>query len=198
MSQTPRNPTGHTDDLDYARVSTALARLGVTATAAESHGLLCGVLCARGTQVDEGCWLQETARASQPRSFSADDLQVLRAVREETVRRFEAGAFEFQPLLPGDSRPITDRASALGEWCDGFLYGLGVGGIGPGTDLSDDARDVMDDLAAISQVDAHAEESEESEGAFAEVVEYLRAGVMLLREELAPPAGGQGGLEARH
>jgi hypothetical protein len=64
-------------------------------------------------------------------------------------------------LLPTDDAPLADRAAALGQWCQGFLTGFGLNA--GGKDLSTEAKEVLQDLAAISQVQDALEESEDGE-----------------------------------
>ena len=55
------------------------------------------------------------------------------------------GSMTFQPLLPSDDASIGDRTSALGEWCQGFLYGLGTGsGLPEASDLEGEAADLLE------------------------------------------------------
>jgi len=84
-------------------------------------------------------------------------------------------------LLPTDDAPLTERAAALGQWCQGFLHGFGVNA--SGLELSTDAKEVLQDLAAISQVQDALEESEDGEGDYMEVMEYLRVAPLLLFTE---------------
>ena len=85
--------------------------------------------------------------------------------------------------LGGSARPATAAlgAAALGEWCQGFLHGFGVNA--GGLELSTDAKEVLQDLAAISQVQDALEESEDGEGDYMEVMEYLRVAPLLLFTE---------------
>lgn len=89
-------------------------------------------------------------------------------------------------LLPTDDAALSDRATALGQWCQGFVTGFGLNA--GGKDLSDEAKEVLQDLVAISQVQEALEESEDGESDYMEVMEYLRVAPLLLFSELAKPA----------
>ena len=78
-----------------------------------------------------------------------------------------------------------ERAAALGQWCQGFLSGFGL--TRRAYSLSDEANEVLRDLAAIAQVQDALEESEDGESDYMEVMEYLRVAPMLLFSELAKP-----------
>ena len=85
-------------------------------------------------------------------------------------------------LLPTDDAPLAERAAALGEWCQGFLSGFGLN-CRDSSMLSTEATEVLQDLAAISQVQDALEESEDGETDYMEVMEYLRVAPLLLFTE---------------
>ena len=78
-----------------------------------------------------------------------------------------------------------ERALALSQWCQGFLYGFGTGGPCRASELTAEVEEVLRDLTHISQasVDTGAD-AEEEEQAYAEIVEYVRVGVQLIHDEL--------------
>ena len=90
-------------------------------------------------------------------------------------------------LLPGDEQPIDARATALGQWCQGFLYGLGTSAIDDVTRLPGEVGEIVRDLSEITRIGVDGSETlETNESAYAELVEFVRVGVQLLFEELAP------------
>ena len=89
-------------------------------------------------------------------------------------------------LLPGDSAMLYRRAAALGEWCQGFLYGLALGGVRADAVPEGHVGEVMHDLFEISQARTDTVSSEEEEAAFVEIAEYVRMSVLLCHEELQP------------
>ncbi len=98
------------------------------------------------------------------------------------------GVLGFQPLLPADDEPIGERTLALGEWCQGFLYGLGAGVAVPDpAALQGEAAEVLRDMTEITHVDVDPDDDAESnEAAYAELVEFVRVGVQLLYDHLQP------------
>jgi uncharacterized protein YgfB (UPF0149 family) len=106
---------------------------------------------------------------------------------------------EFDPLLPDDDAPLEDRVEALGAWCQGFLYGYGSATEGRRTPPTGDVAEVLTDLAEISRGGATGLDTEEvEEGAYTELVEFLRVGVQTIYDEQgdAPPAAR--GARPRH
>jgi len=85
-------------------------------------------------------------------------------------------------LLPSDDAPLAERAAALGQWCQGFLAGFGLNSRDSSA-LSVEATEVLQDLAAIAQVQDALEESDDGESDYMEVMEYLRVAPLLLFTE---------------
>ena len=89
--------------------------------------------------------------------------------------------------LPDDNAPLVSRLSALSDWCQGLVYGLGTSGMNNETELSDDCQEYVTDANKISQVSFDdVEETEEEKANFEELVEYLRMGLFLLYGEMQP------------
>jgi uncharacterized protein len=167
----------------FNELQRALLQSHALTDAAEAHGTLVGALCATGCSLHE--WLAEIlpdGRASHDAAAS------LRAVFDATSVSLGDSEMSFQPLLPSDDDPIAERTTALGEWCQGFLYGLGVGVAVPDVSaLQGEAAEVLRDMTEITHVDVDPADSEESnEAAYAELVEFVRVGVQLLFEQLQP------------
>ncbi|MDX1605521.1 MAG: UPF0149 family protein [Candidatus Competibacterales bacterium] len=148
---------------------------------AEAHGLLCGLLCGNPVLTAED-WLSAAARETDRASTLTAELGLL---YESTVIQLDGPDFDLQLLLPDDEQPLDRRADALGYWCQGFLAGLGLGGVTDHDGLSDDVREFLSDAAEIARIsfDAHEPDSDD-EFAFTELVEYVRIGALLVRESL--------------
>jgi len=151
--------------------------------AAEAHGTLVGSLCAMPCSLHD--WLAEILPDGRADDRSAASL---RAIFDATHGALGDDALSFQPLLPGDDASIGDRTSALGEWCQGFLYGLGAGAAVPEVStLQGEAAEVLRDMTEITHVDVDPnDDMETNEAAYAELVEFVRVGVQLLYEHLQP------------
>ncbi len=181
--------------LDYSLIQQALVEAHSLAEAAEAHGTLAGCLCATVAYRFED-WLGEIlpeGRAN-PRTTEA-----LREVFERTAGALGAAQMEFSPLLPEDVEPIDARTTALGQWCQGFLYGLGASSLHDATQLPGDVGEIVRDLSEITRVGVDSTEPLESnEGAYAELVEFVRVGVQVVFDELeplrAPPRRADGSL----
>jgi len=162
-----------------------LTRLLDPLNPAELHGLLCGLLCA-DRDLDREQWLIHA------REQLTDDVQLAEPTRDLLLKLFEYGAAQLNapdwtvtPLLPDDDTPLRQRADALGIWCQGLLYGLGLGEVEQRGELSTESREFLRDAAEIARVGFDTDEaSEADETAYAEVVEYLRVGLLLIHQDL--------------
>jgi uncharacterized protein len=168
---------------DYSDTQQLLLTQRSLADAAEAHGTLTGGLCASADYHFED-WLREILPAG-----SADPAATapLRELYDATAGSLVETDMQFAPLLPADAQPIAARTAALAEWCQGFLYGLGAGSIPDAGRLPGEIGEFVRDLGEITRADVDADQSEDSnESAYAELVEFVRVGVQLLYEELAP------------
>jgi len=79
--------------------------------------------------------------------------------------------------------PLAERATAVCDWSRGFLFGLALAGLQE-ADLSEDARGVFGDFAALTQMDLdNLDDSEDNEQSLIEVVEFIRVAAMLIYAE---------------
>jgi hypothetical protein len=149
---------------------------------ADGHGLLCGLLCNR-PQIQARDWLQLLFNGPPPEI----DTTLLEALFETTRQRLDTRRFDFNPFLPADDEALELRVLALGRWCQGFLTGLGLAETS-GARLAGDVDEFLRDVAQIAHATLSTDEGEAGERDYAEVVEYLRVGVMLVRDSLHQPA----------
>ena len=173
--------------VDHERLEQALRRADALTGAAEGHGALCGLICAQG-RADRAAWQAQVMGEREPGDVLAREAEsLLEALYEQTVEQLNDTALGFRLLLPDDDQPLGRRAEALGRWCQGFLFGLGLGGIRAERELPEDVREILRDLAEISRVEFDVEGAGEAEeSAYAEIVEYVRVGVLLINEEMHP------------
>ncbi|WP_028241708.1 YecA/YgfB family protein [Stutzerimonas azotifigens] len=163
----------------YVAFASLLASSAHPVSPAELHGLLVGRSCA-GAGFEAEPWLRD---ASELLGGEPDEpvRQALIGLQDMVKGELGGEDMTLVLLLPSDEAPVAERALALGQWCQGFLGGFGV--VAGDRALSDEAREVLQDLAAIAQVQSALEESEDAESDYMEVMEYLRVAPMLLFAE---------------
>ena len=167
----------------YDVCRTALLEVGARVGAAECHGLLSGMLCVPGA-FDRDRFLAEVLGDVRRVADGGACSRLLAALGEDLLRRLYSPDCDFVPLLPDDLQTLDLRVEALGAWCAGFLYGLGISGVERERALSSEAREMLTDLAGMTHIDTDCEPGEESESSYAELVEYVRVGVLLVHAEL--------------
>ncbi len=168
---------------NYTEIQRVLSDERSLADAAEAHGTLAGCLCAAvGYRFED--WLAEILPEGRAHPTAT---AALRELYRETAGALEGADMEFELLLPEDGQPLDARATALAQWCQGFLYGLGSSAIQDAGGLPGDVGEIVRDLTEITRVGVDNGQTDESnESAYAELVEFVRVGVQLVFEELEP------------
>jgi uncharacterized protein len=172
---------------DLDELGGILRAAGLACSASAAHGLLSGCLVADASV--SGARLEQVLGERHPPAGHDETAfrQAIEALRLQVLRALNDADLGFEPLLPDEGEDLELRAQCLGLWVDGFLGGLGqtprVGGLKP----SREAAEILRDFAQIARIEAEPEASEANEEALAELSEYVRVGVMLLADELAPP-----------
>ena len=180
---------------DYQEIESHLSGSRALTDLPEAHGTLAGALCS-----GEGVTLQDWLREVFPEGVAGAAEVPMLAVFEWTQHVLRTGQLEFMLLLPDDEESLATRAAALGQWCQGFLYGLGSNPLPDVERLPEEIAEIVRDLTALTRIDVDENESaEDNEQAYAELVEFVRVGVQLLHDELAPfrgPAVGRADSDA--
>ncbi len=173
-------------DLSYRAADAAMSGLHSLISPAEAHGTLAGLLCA-GTVNDCDSWLVAVlGNADHVGDLSAEDHSLLDSLFDATRRVLDEEMYSFDLFLPDDEAPLNERAQALGEWCRGFLYGLGAGG--SHQTWPEECKEIVRDLVEIARLDQDAED-EADEAALMELTEYVRVGAQLIHSELRHSGG---------
>ena len=184
-----------TDNLpDIAQLEDQLFKLDAAMGAIESHGALCGMLCAQGA-TEAPQWLVHVLGEQEQSSETLKTVAgQLMQIYQFAVAQMNDASVDFELFLPDDDEPLDERVEALSSWCQGFVYGLAAGGIQEDTQLPADTEELIRDIIEISRLgqealddeDGSESAQEEDEVAFMEVMEYVRMGILLIYEELQP------------
>lgn len=170
--------------LSYDRVDRQLASVEIESTPAEVHGVLCGLLCA-GCKEAQSLWLKELFTSRESADLLVGECRAsLEQLYGETAEEMDGPGLGFTPFFPDENQPLRVRAAAVSDWCQGFLYGVGLAGVAIESELSDGVREALKDLSEISRLDLDdLVESEEAEADLMEVSEFLWVAAMLLHAE---------------
>ncbi len=164
-------------------MNAALHRIGYEHGASGCHGLMCGVL-AINTNTLFSVWLNEVVGEIDPADILGKEVKRILCQAFEVVREqlLDPG-FRFTLLLPDDNALLVQRLKALAQWCDGFLFGMALSVSNVDIELSQDSREILRDVVEITRVGISQAHDETDESAYAEIVEYLRIGVLVIVEE---------------
>ncbi|MFC5524546.1 UPF0149 family protein [Rhodanobacter ginsengisoli] len=168
----------------HDEIDALIMRLRLGTEASELHGSLCGYLAGggslRGTSVLAA--LQLDGEATDP---SPEDQALLQRLASQCESELLDPELGFEPLLPEDDRPLTERAEAMVDWCRGFLGGFGLAGTGAHAQLSEEAQEILRDLGTVAASAFDFGNESEDEDALIEVQEFVRVAAMLLHTECA-------------
>jgi len=181
---------------DISQLESLLFNVDAALGAVESHGVLCGMLCAQGS-TDASQWMLHVLGEHEESSKVLQQAgEKLLQIHQASVEQMNNSDVRFELMLPDDDEPLETRVEALGVWCQGFVYGLAAGGVRQDTELPEDSKELINDILEISragyviddeaELDADDENGDDDEIAYMEVTEYVRMGVLLIYEELQP------------
>lgn len=183
--------------LAYNELDKLLNGVYAQAHPAECHGFLCGQVCTSSTTEDD-LWREFLDVQTDDNLLIEECYNEIQLLMANIVEEIQSGDFDFQLLLPDDEASLVQRVDALGEWCYGFLNGFGVGEGAAIRPLSDECREVLEDMSKISQITVEEDTDEADETALMELVEYVRVGAMMIFEEFHPEILQNGNPEVLH
>lgn len=139
-------------------IHVALERLDLPLPLPEIHGLCCGLLCSMSSAAAKTRWFIELLDAAglKPDAVAskASELKVLDEWFCETLASLNDAELDFAPAIPAEDAPVAVRLRALGEFCGGFTYGLGIALSKRGQKpIPADTQEVIEDFQAIESAD---------------------------------------------
>lgn len=169
--------------IPYKPFSKHLQENNIIATPAELHGHASGMIVVnRDVDVDEWVDLIMTDYCFEG-GDKAKLLPVLGALFDYAKDKLKADNYTFNPLLPSDDNELAFRLEALSTWCASFLTGMAFGGLKSDANMQQEVHEFILDLEKISKVDTFAGDTQGEEADFIELVEYVKAGSILLYSE---------------
>lgn len=172
---------------NYSELIQAADELECNVSLSESHGVLAGLACGEAAPGFDR-WYDEMF--VMPEEDDALGQRLRRSLHElygHTLAALASEDLSFNPLLPAEDSTLSERADALADWCRGFSYALSLSALQPSRILSDEARELLNDVGAIAAAGHSADDDDdEAEDALVELEEYVRVGVMLVYEEMQP------------
>jgi len=176
--------------IQFDELLEVFGRLEVPISVSESHGLVCGLLSSQGSSSAKTQWFTQLLDAADIQAGTlearADDLKTLDSWFGQVVKVMNDPDISFNPQLPGEHTSPAERVRALGDFCAGFCYGVGLGAAGRGNKpLPADTAELINDFNEIDSTVSNDVDGAD-ENTLMELVEYVRVGVLLIHEELRP------------
>ncbi|HIP95430.1 MAG TPA: YecA family protein [Leucothrix sp.] len=173
--------------LDYFKLENALRKAEADYSASEAQAIACGML-AVNIAADKITWVQLIfGEINSEDTLQVEAIKLTGELHDQCKRQLQDANLAFELLMPNEEESLLLRVSALQEWCNGFLLGIGLSGISDHKTLPEDTRELLVDFTEIGTSGSFDLEDEEaSEEALAEISEYVRMGVLLINEELQP------------
>lgn len=144
----------------------------------EVHGFLSGVLSA-GAQMD-AAQLASAFEQHFDCSLSKTMDELVIQLSFQTGLELDDPEMGFDLLLPDDDVSTGVRGQGLYKWCQGFLSGFGITGRYQESELSEEIREALTDLAKISALNVDVPNSNENEGDLLEIIEYVRMSAIMI------------------
>lgn len=168
---------------DYAELAQALNAADIELSAAEVHGMITGTVSVPQARAPGALFFGR--RPVTPTPEIENFLRLVAALQEDIRSRLAGVDFEFAPPLPGGGAELPEQVEALAAWSRGYLLGLTAAGVRDPGGLEDETREFLADALRIGEAEMDDDETvEQQEREIAEIVEYLRAGVQLVYDEL--------------
>lgn len=171
--------------IPYKPFANHLTENKVIATPAELHGHVCGMLIVN-FELKANEWIEIILEDYCFDSVDKNNLStVLESLFEFAKEKLNSENFSFNLLLPSDEDELSSRLDALSSWCSNFLSGMAYAGFKSLGQLSEEANEFIQDLEKISKVETNYDGSQGEEADYYELVEYVRAGTMIVYGEFA-------------
>ncbi|VAW33918.1 hypothetical protein MNBD_GAMMA01-745 [hydrothermal vent metagenome] len=169
--------------IPYKPFAQQLKDNNVIATPAELHGHASGMLVVNH-DMEVSHWIKLILEDYCFEGSNQSKLiPVLTALFDFAKDKLTADNYTFNLLLPADDNELSYRLEALSTWCSIFLTGMAYAGLKSDKNMHNDAHEFILDLEKIAKVDTMSGDSQGEEADFVELVEYVKAGTILLYQE---------------
>lgn len=171
--------------IDYRHM---LAQADSLANPAEIHGILSGLVCT-GQKLDGQVGFNLILKLFETRAHITPAHRGLIIEMYDTLcRQLNCSESEFELLLPDTIQPLTERAEALSQWCQGFIYSLRLVNTSLENEFSNEVRETLNTICEIAKLDyANIVVRDVDTSAYVGVVEFVRNTVVTLHHELNTP-----------
>ena len=166
----------------YQEINEIFQQHDIGCSAAEAHGIATAMLCV-DARADVNRWLGELFEDEVALVEEEKAALLILFERTRLLLNPDETEFEFDLFFP-DNDDLQEHTIALSEWCSGFLWGIGYSH--SAANWSGETDGILKDMVEITKLEQDVdEENDEDEEAFMQLHEYLRAAVLIIRDELS-------------
>lgn len=171
----------------YLKVEQDLLEIDAFTEPAETHGMMCGFICAGANEGDRH-WMKTILNEAITHDPSkSENLARLIELYQQSFIALQDINLEIELLLPDDDQALSVRAKALTQWCQGLLSGIALGS-GTLKHTDPDIQEIIADIGEIAKLDTtKIKGTEEEEQQFVELTEHVRMSTLLLHTLLQTP-----------
>lgn len=177
----------------FDQINEALTDYPELDSASFLQGMLSGLLCG-DADLKVTAWVKRILVEADVKTVKESFLVLLHQMHLNVDAGLNGSGFEFELLLPDDQESLSFRAAMLGQWTEGFLYGLGLTGQSA-QKMNKEISELLNDFSDISRIEMdgleslEAEEREQAELDLVQLIEYVKVGVLTINETLNPLEG---------
>ncbi|TLU66820.1 UPF0149 family protein [Thalassotalea litorea] len=177
--------------ITFTQLQAFLGGENIQSHASEIHGFLTGMVAA-GYSLDKTDYLKILADFfNNGETLSKAMHRQMKVLFADIVHSIVDDNYSFQLLVPDDDDSIFERGQAISAWVQGFNLGFGLLQK-QSSSYSEDVQEIIKDFADIANLSSELEDDEETEGAYFEILEYVRISSLLCFAELGDnPAPAQ-------
>lgn len=171
--------------LDFYQTNEHFEQFSQLESAAFVQGMLVGQQ-ASTPDLTEAVWIKTLIDEGGIGSIKESFLMVLHQIYQQTLTQLNSQELDFELLLPELEVAPSERIYFLADWCEGFLYGIGLGKL---EKPSKEVAEVLSDFTEISMVEIPEiteETKKQIEQDLFELIEFVRMGAILVFDELRP------------
>ncbi|MFW5953908.1 MAG: UPF0149 family protein [Guyparkeria sp.] len=169
---------------EYERIQQALDAIGSVANPSEAHGVLIGMWIGGGP-TDQSRWIRELLEEDEDAPAVPEDLAALYRHFVEQVTGADNLGLDL--VLPSEDASLKEQVEGLVDFAQGVLYGYAIENGPARRALSDEAREVFDDLGDIAQLDTDSVKTEDDAFDLHQIEEYLSSALLVMYLQLHPP-----------
>lgn len=175
--------SAHTLEQLFEDLADSFLELKIQQEPSEVHGVLVGMLV-QTDKKDLDDWLALLDMIDMDVSVIDQRAKsIMQEIYQLTRDGLASDQYDFQLLMPADDYEVGERANALAVWSSGFITGYGLAAE-HNRDLSVELVELLNHLHAISELDDQLSDTEENEKDLYELYEYVRLGVLMLRQAM--------------